>query len=95
MADIKQVIPNPLNPRTNNSIKTDEIQRVLKEKGWEVPITCYQKVINTSFYRAIEDGTQKLSYKKIPIYLVEAPKTKEEEQERLGSVQGEIRLECL
>ena len=43
MADIKQVIPNPLNPRTNNSIKTDEIQRVLKEKGWEVPITCYQK----------------------------------------------------
>lgn len=43
MADIKDVIPNPLNPRTNNAIKTDEMQRVIKEKGWEVPITCYQR----------------------------------------------------
>lgn len=90
MADIKQVIPNPLNPRTNNSIKTDEIQRVLKEKGWEVPITCYQKgdqyVILSGHRRWY--AAKKLSYKKIPIYLVEAPKTKEEEQERLGSVQG-------
>jgi ParB family transcriptional regulator, chromosome partitioning protein len=90
MADIKDVHPNPLNPRTNNAIKTDEIQRVIKEKGWEVPITCYQRgdqYIILSGHRRWH-AAKKLSHKKIPIYLVEAPKTKEEEQERLGSVQG-------
>lgn len=43
MADIKDVEPNPLNPRMDNTIKTDELQRVIKEKGWEVPITCYER----------------------------------------------------
>ncbi|MFF2092706.1 ParB/RepB/Spo0J family partition protein [Paenibacillus sp. NPDC058174] len=90
MADIKDVIPNPLNPRTNTAIKTDEMQRVIREKGWEVPITCYQRgdqYIVLSGHRRLE-AAKKLSHKKIPVYLVEAPKTKEEEQERLGSVQG-------
>ncbi|MNB87796.1 Nucleoid occlusion protein [compost metagenome] len=90
MADIKDVSPNPLNPRTNSAIKTDEMQRVIKEKGWEVPITCYQRgeqYIILSGHRRLE-AAKKLSHKKIPVYVVEAPKTKEEEQERLGSVQG-------
>jgi ParB/RepB/Spo0J family partition protein len=66
------------------------MQRVIKEKGWEVPITCYQRegqYIILSGHRRWE-AAKKLSHKKIPIYLVEAPKTIEEEQERLGSVQG-------
>lgn len=90
LVDIKDIVPNPLNPRTNNSVKTDELQRVILEKGWEVPITCYlkdNKYVILSGHRRW-DAAKKLSQKKIPVYLVEAPKTKEEEQERLGSVQG-------
>ncbi|MDY8024827.1 ParB/RepB/Spo0J family partition protein [Paenibacillus polymyxa] len=90
MADIKDVIPNPFNPRTNNAIKTEEIQRVIKEKGWEVPITCYQKgsqYIILSGHRRWY-AAKKLAQKKLPVYLVEAPASIEEEQERLGSVQG-------
>lgn len=90
MADIKEVRANPLNPRINNAVKTDEIQRVIKEKGWEVPITCYKKddhyIILSGHRRWL--AAKKLSLKQIPVYLVAAPKTKEEEQERLGSVQG-------
>ncbi|MBY0205799.1 ParB/RepB/Spo0J family partition protein [Paenibacillus cucumis (ex Kampfer et al. 2016)] len=90
MADIKSVFPNPLNPRTDNTIKTDEIQRVIREKGWEVPITCYQKgnqYIILSGHRRWY-AAKKLMQKVIPVYLVAPPKSIEEEQERLGSVQG-------
>ncbi|WP_145408321.1 ParB/RepB/Spo0J family partition protein [Paenibacillus xylanexedens] len=90
MANIKDIEPNPLNPRIDNTIKTEELQRVIKDKGWAVPITCYQKdnkYIILSGHRRWY-AAKKLMQKKIPVYLVEAPKSVEEEQERLGSVQG-------
>ncbi|WP_374020547.1 ParB/RepB/Spo0J family partition protein [Paenibacillus thiaminolyticus] len=90
MADINEVLPNRFNPRINNGIRTEEMQRVIKEKGWEVPITCYQKgsqYIILSGHRRWY-AAKKLRLKKVPVYLVDAPTSIEEEQERLGSVQG-------
>jgi len=72
-----------LNPRTCNGF--------LKKKGFESPITCYQKdskYIILSGHRRWY-AAQKFSYKKIPVFLVEAPLlSRGEELERLGSVQG-------
>ncbi|MFE6076891.1 ParB/RepB/Spo0J family partition protein [Paenibacillus sp. NPDC057886] len=89
-ADIKDVVPNPLNPRMDNTIKTEELQRVIKDKGWEVPITCYEKdhkYVILSGHRRWH-AAKKLMQRTIPVYLVEPPQSIQEEQERLGSVQG-------
>jgi ParB family chromosome partitioning protein len=89
-ANMKDIVPNPLNPREDNSTKTEDMQRILKEKGWESPITCYQKdskyVILSGHRRWF--AAQKLAWKQIPVFLVKAPSSPEEELERLGSVQG-------
>jgi len=89
-ANIKDIVPNPLNPREDNSTMTDDMQRIINEKGWESPITCYQKdskyVILSGHRRWY--AAQKLSHKQIPVFLVRAPLSPEEELERLGSVQG-------
>lgn len=89
-ANLMDVIPNPLNPRRDHSTKTEEMQRIIKEKGWEAGITCYAKeskyVIlsgHRRWYAAKELGIQK-----VPVVLVKAPQSESEELERLGSVQG-------
>ncbi|CAM3605935.1 MULTISPECIES: ParB/RepB/Spo0J family partition protein [Paenibacillus] len=89
-ADINDIVPNPLNPREDNSTKTEEMQRIIKTKGWESPITCYQdgsKYVIFSGHRRWY-AAQKLSLKTIPVFLVRPPSSPEEELERLGSVQG-------
>ncbi len=88
--NIKEIFPNPLNPREDSSMKTEEMQRIIKDKGWESPITCYQKdskYIILSGHRRWY-AAKKLSQKQIPVFLVKAPSSPEEELERLGSVQG-------
>ncbi|GGG17602.1 ParB/RepB/Spo0J family partition protein [Paenibacillus aceti] len=90
IAEIDYIKPNPRNPRTNYATKTEDMQRIIKEKGWEVPITCYK---SDEFYTILSGhrrwyAAKQLSFKEIPVYLVEAPKSIEEEQERLGSIQG-------
>lgn len=89
-ASINDVIPNPLNPRKDHSAKSEEMQRIIKEKGWETGITCYKKeskyVILSGHRRWF--AAQQLGIQKIPILLVRAPKSDAEELDRLGSVQG-------
>jgi ParB/RepB/Spo0J family partition protein len=89
-ANIVDIVPNPLNPREDYSVKTEDMQLILKEKGWESPITCYLKdskyVILSGHRRWF--AACKLSMKQIPVFLVKAPSSPEEELERLGSVQG-------
>ncbi|MFJ8065321.1 ParB/RepB/Spo0J family partition protein [Psychrobacillus sp. NPDC096426] len=87
---INDVIPNPLNPRKNHSTKSEEMQRIIKSKGWETGITCYKKeskyVILSGHRRWF--AAQQLGIKEIPVLLVHAPKSEAEELDRLGSVQG-------
>lgn len=89
-ANIHDVIPNPLNPREDIYTNIEDMQRTLKEKGWESPITCYQddsKYVILSGHRRWS-AALKLSHKKIPVFLVRKPLSPSEELERLGSVQG-------
>ncbi|MCS7459197.1 ParB/RepB/Spo0J family partition protein [Paenibacillus doosanensis] len=89
-ANISKVVPNPKNPRGDISVKTAEMQQIIKSKGWETGITCYEKdskYIILSGHRRWH-AAKKLKIKELPIILVEAPKSEEEELKRLGSVQG-------
>lgn len=87
---IELIEPNPLNPRKDIKIDTHQIQEVLKKRGWETAITAYQKdnkYVILSGHRRWYAATQ-LKIEKIPVYVVEAPKSKREELERLSSSQG-------
>jgi len=88
--NIDQVIPNPMNPRRNHSIKTEQMQNILKSKGWEEGITCYRK----GHYFIILSGHRRwyaakmTGQEEIPVYVVKAPENDAEELDRLGSIQG-------
>lgn len=87
---IELVDPNPLNPRKDITVETEQIQSVLRERGWETAVTAYMKngrYVLLSGHRRWYAAKQ-LRYKEIPIYVVEAPKSEKEELERLGSSQG-------
>ncbi|SFM52272.1 ParB-like nuclease domain-containing protein [Paenibacillus sp. 1_12] len=88
--NIEQVIPNPMNPRRDHSIKSTQMQEILQSKGWEEGITCYKK----GQYYIILSGHRrwhaaiKMGDKELPIYIVQAPQNDAEELDRLGSIQG-------
>lgn len=89
-ANINDVLPNPLNPRRNYSTKSEDMERIIKDKGWETGITCYKKeskyIILSGHRRWF--AAKQLGTKEIPVLIVTAPKSDAEELERLGSVQG-------
>jgi ParB family chromosome partitioning protein len=86
---IDKVIPNPLNPRRNDAIKTEEMQEILRRRGWEEPITVYRKanmyVILAGHRRRY--AAKEAGMKEVPVYEVEAPKDHQEEIERIASLQ--------
>lgn len=88
--NIENIIPNPLNPRQDYSARTEDMQTIIKEKGWESGITCYLKetkyVILSGHRRWY--AAKRLGIHKIPVILVKEPHSEEEELERLGSVQS-------
>lgn len=88
--NIDRVLPNPANPRKDYSVKSKEMQRIIKSKGWQEGITCYQKgeyYIILSGHRRWYAAKQ-LGIKEVPLFIVRAPETVAEELDRLGSVQG-------
>ncbi len=89
-ASISKIVPNQKNPRGDLSVKTNEMQQIIKSKGWETGITCYEKdskYIILSGHRRWH-AAKKLKMKELPVILVEVPKSEEEELKRLWSVQG-------
>lgn len=83
------VIPNPLNPRRNDAIKTEEIQEIISRRGWEEPLTVYQRGINyvvMAGHRRLYAAKQ-LGIKQIPVFIVEAPENHQDEIERIASLQ--------
>lgn len=90
--DINLVLPNDKNPRVDPSVKTEEIQNILKTKGFEQAITVYKNE-KGPFYTILSGhrrwhAAKELGMGEIPIYVVPEPKDEVEEIERLGDVQG-------
>ena len=87
---ISEVIPNPLNPRKNDAIKTEEMQQIILNKGWEIPLTVYKKgkfYVVLSGHRRLYAAKQTRSIKEIPVYVVSSPENHQEEIERIASLQ--------
>lgn len=87
--NIEDIVPNPLNPRKDDSIKTEELQSIIKKQGWEMPITCYKKgniYVVLSGHRRLYAAKQ-AKIRQIPVFIVEAPKTMQDEIERIASAQ--------
>lgn len=88
--DIDRVLPNPKNPRKDHSIKTKEMQEIIKSKGWEEGITVYE----SNQYFVILSGhrrwhaAKKIGETQVPLFIVKPPENDAEELDRLGSVQG-------
>lgn len=85
----EEIVPNPLNPRKDDSVKTEELQSIIKKRGWEMPLTVYRKgkiyVVLAGHRRLYAARAAKI--RQIPVFIVEAPKTLAEEMERIASAQ--------
>lgn len=87
---INEVIPNPLNPRKNDAIRTEEMQGIIKKRGWEEPLTVYKKgqmYVVLAGHRRLYAARQ-AKVKELPVFVVETPKTHQEEIERIASLQS-------
>jgi ParB/RepB/Spo0J family partition protein len=85
----KYIVPNPLNPRKNDAIKTEEMQSIIQNKGWEIPLTVYQKgniFVVLSGHRRLYAAKQ-ANLSEIPVFVVDAPNNYQEEIERIASLQ--------
>lgn len=88
--NISEVLPNPLNPRKDDAIKTEEMQRIIKERGWEEPLTVYQKgkmYVLLSGHRRYFAAKQ-AGIKQVPVFITEAPTSHQNEIERIASLQS-------
>lgn len=89
-ASIEEVLPNPLNPRKNDAIKTEEMQAIIKKRGWEEPLTVYRKgkmyVVLAGHRRLF--AARSAGVKQIPVFIVDSPATHQEEIERIASLQS-------
>lgn len=89
-APIENVLPNPLNPRKNDAIKSETLQKLIKRRGWEIPITVYKKgtmYVVLSGHRRLF-AARSAGMKEIPCYVVSTPKTLSEEIERIAGAQS-------
>ncbi|WP_456364357.1 ParB/RepB/Spo0J family partition protein [Priestia aryabhattai] len=97
--EISKVFPNPLNPRKNDKIRTEELQEILDKRGWEEPLTGYKagsRYILLGGHRRLraakghnekpENANKQITH--IPIYVVDRPLDEQEELERIASLQG-------
>jgi ParB/RepB/Spo0J family partition protein len=88
--DINSIVPNPLNPRKDETIRTEEMQEIIKKRGWEEPLTVYKKgklFVVLSGHRRLFSA-KKAKIKHIPCFIVDAPATHQEEIERIASLQS-------
>lgn len=87
---IDNVLPNPLNPRRNDAVKTEEIQGIIKARGWEEPLTVYKRgknyVVLAGHRRLFAARAAKL--KEVPVFVTHEPKDHAEELERIGGLQS-------
>ena len=88
-ANTTDVIPNPLNPRKNDSIRTEEMQEIIHRRGWEEPLTVYRKgrnyVVLAGHRRLF--AAKSMNIKQLPVYIVDEPENHQEEIERIASLQ--------
>lgn len=87
---ITEVVPNPLNPRRNDAIKTEEMQTIIKRRGWEEPLTVYKKgavYVVLSGHRRLFAAKQ-AEMKEVPVYITEKPESYQEELDRIASLQS-------
>jgi hypothetical protein len=88
--DISDIAPNPLNPRKNDAVKSEDLGQVIKNRGWEIPITAYKKgsiFVVLSGHRRLF-AARKAGMKQIPVYVVPAPKSIQEEIQRIADAQA-------
>jgi ParB/RepB/Spo0J family partition protein len=87
---LNRVFPNPMNPRKDNGIKTNEMQDIIFKRGWEEPLTVYEQgklYILLAGHRRLY-AAKKSGIKKVPIFIVEKPNNEQEEIERIASLQA-------
>lgn len=88
--NIDEIIPNPLNPRKDDGVKTEELQSIIKKRGWEIPLTVYRKgkmYVVLSGHRRLFAARAAKNIRQIPVFIVDAPKTHQEEVDRIASAQ--------
>ncbi|MDF2903884.1 MAG: hypothetical protein K0S25_1522 [Bacillus sp. (in: firmicutes)] len=87
---LEQVLPNPKNPRRDLTVKTKQLQELIKTIGWEEPLTCYESGKNFIILSGHRRWNAAMQVKEtlIPVYIVDAPKSGAEELDRISSVQS-------
>ncbi|MBA2175378.1 ParB N-terminal domain-containing protein [Halobacillus locisalis] len=87
--EVYNVVPNPLNPRKDHSVKSEELQKIISNRGWEEGVTAYKQnqvyVILSGHRRWY--AAREMGIKQIPLFIVERPKSKQEEVERIAALQ--------
>lgn len=93
MVPTENVFPNPLNPRKNDSIDSEEITSIINKHGWQEPLTGYRKSDDSDIYILLAGHRRLYAAKQaqapeVPIYVVNKPASITEEIERIGSLQS-------
>lgn len=93
MVPIYNIFPNPLNPRKNDAIDSEELQQIIKKRGFEEPVTAYRKSPDADIYVLLAGHRRLYAAKtagidEIPVFVVRKPKNTIEEIERIGSLQS-------
>ena len=86
-----KVMPNPLNPRRNDAVESEEMLEIISNKGWEEPLTVYRRnrdvYVVLAGHRRLYVANKMKNVKELPVYIVERPKDHQEEIERIASLQ--------
>jgi hypothetical protein len=98
---IKDIIPNPNNPRRNSTDEISKLKRILLEEGWKMPLTVYlhtktdtyEKYILQSGHRRFEAAKEintenPALMKEIPVFIVDKPLTTEDDLRSLSLLQS-------
>lgn len=93
MVPTENVFPNPLNPRKNDSIDSEEITSIINKHGWQEPLTGYKKSDDSDIYILLAGHRRLYAAKQagapeVPVYVVPKPENVTEEIERIGSLQS-------
>lgn len=89
--NLSEIVPNPLNPRKDDSIQSEVMQNIIKSRGWEEPLTVYKKgrmYVLLSGHRRFFAAKQVGKIKQVPVFVVEAPTSHQNEIERIASLQS-------
>lgn len=95
MVKIENVLPNPLNPRKNDAMDNETLQKAIKERGWLQPVSAYEIEPGSGLYMLIGGHRRRhtalhAGVSELPVFEVPKPKNQIEEMRQILGLQSNL-----